>query len=89
MGQRKIATREDSKAEVKEDEGKPLLPGRQGPWLHEGHDVEGVQPRGHREIHDSGKDQGASRQEIKEELKCSVLLACRSPDGNEWIHGEE
>jgi hypothetical protein len=81
--------REDPEAKVEEDEGKPLLPWRQGPWLHEGHNVEGVQPRDHREIHDSGKDQGASRQKVEKKLECPILLSCRSPDGDERIHGEE
>ena len=88
-GMKRPDAREDPEAEVKEDEGEPLLPGRQGPWLHEGHDVEGVQPRDHRKIDDAGKDQGASRQKVEKELECAVLLSRRSPDGDERIHGEE
>ena len=69
--------REDSEAEIKEDEGEPLLPWRQGPWLHEGHDVEAMQPRGHREIDDSRQDEGAPCQDVKEKLECPVLLPGR------------
>ena len=81
--------RENPEAEVKEDEGELLLSRRQGPRLHEGQDVESLQPRGHRQIHDAGENQGASRQKIKEKLEGPVLLARRSPDGNKRIHGEE
>ena len=46
-------------------------------------------PETHREIHNAGKDQGASRQKVKKELQRPVLLSCRSPDGDERIHGEK
>ena len=82
-------TGQDAETQVEKDKGEFLLKGRKGSGLHQGHQVEGVQPGFCEKIDDGRQDKGAPRQQIKEKLHGRVFLLGGAPDGNQRVHGEE
>ena len=80
---------QDAETQIEKEKGQFLLKGRKGPGLHECDDIKGVQTRFYKEIEDGRKDQGASRQQIEEQLHGAVLLPGGAPDQDQGEHGKE